>query len=417
MTPERRRRSAGSLAAQGAHYGADATSTRGAERPVIGTPRMPVPLPDTTELLPPPRVDEVFVTARAVVTAVQGARGLTDLQHHVLSAHMVAMTGVHVNPDYLEPIGPAEFAEAMRYRDEGFRSRMIQTMLLLALIIDPLPEEIVDRIHRYAYELSIDDDMIRVAQEQCRGARRLVGADFTRAGYGGNLGISEPTGPAAAGANTELWSEADDPILAGRWAALEHLPASTLGRRMWEFYRARGFQFPGAPGSASPYLSQHDWIHVIADYGSTVESEIEVFGLISRANDNPSGFALLAMVLSLFESGSLPQVAIFAQDAGYLTRNARHMGIRLADAMYRGAIIGSKFGGHDLMQVDWLSHAERDVYDVRRMLGIPPKSPASIRAGSIGPWAPGGISPFQLGLGRSMAERLGVEYTAYGATA
>ena len=31
------------------------------------------------------------------------------------------------------------------------------------------------------------------------------------------------------------------------------------------------------------------WIHVIADYGSTVESEIEVFGLIARADDDPAG--------------------------------------------------------------------------------------------------------------------------------
>ena len=38
-------------------------------------------------------------------------------------------------------------------------------------------------------------------------------------------------------------------------------------------------------------------MHVLADFGSTVECEIEVFGLISRANDDPGAFSLLAMVL------------------------------------------------------------------------------------------------------------------------
>lgn len=38
-----------------------------------------------------------------------------------------------------------------------------------------------------------------------------------------------------------------------------------------------GFSCPGPPGSAPPLLAQHDWVHVLADYGSTVESELEVF--------------------------------------------------------------------------------------------------------------------------------------------
>ncbi len=57
--------------------------------------------------------------------------------------------------------------------------------------------------------------------------------------------LTPPSGP-----------EVDDPELAGRWAAMEHLPADTLGRRMWEFYQARGFAFPGEPGSAPPLLAQ-----------------------------------------------------------------------------------------------------------------------------------------------------------------
>jgi hypothetical protein len=84
--------------------------------------------------------------------------------------------------------------------------------------------------------------------------------------------------------------------------------------------------------------------------------------------------------------------------------------------MYRGAIVGAKFGGRDLMEVDWFEFADRDLFDVRRMVGMPPKSEPSCRAGSVGPSSPGGITEFQLGLGMSMAESLGVEYNSFGAT-
>ena len=378
---------------------------------------MPVPLPDSDELLPPPEPDEVMIMARAVVTAVSGPEGLTDLQHSIITADFAAMSGVHVNPDYLEPIGPVEYSKALRGRDEGFRIRMIQQMVLCALILDPLPPYIVERISRYAYELSVDEDMLRVAQEQMQGARHLIGSDFLRAGYTSLQRESDADNAAKATPDVQRWAAVEDPALAAKWASLEDLGPSTLGRKVWEFYRSRGFQHPGAPGSASPYLSQHDWVHVIADYGSTVESEIEVFGLIARANDDPSGFSLLVMVLSLFETGMLSEVAIFEQAAGHLTRNTRRMGVRMADAMYRGAIVGAKFGGRDLMEIDWFEFADRDLFDVRRMVGMPPKSEPTCRAGSVGPWAPGGISEFQLGMGRSMAESLGVEYNSFGATA
>jgi len=378
---------------------------------------MPVPLPDSDELLPPPEPDEVMIMARAVVTAVSGPEGLTDLQHSIITADFAAMSGVHVNPDYLEPIGPVEYSKALRGRDEGFRIRMIQQMVLCALILDPLPPYIVERISRYAYELSVDEDMLRVAQEQMQGARHLIGSDFLRAGYTSLQRESDADNAAKATPDVQRWAAVEDPALAAKWASLEDLGQSTLGRKVWEFYRSRGFQHPGAPGSASPYLSQHDWVHVIADYGSTVESEIEVFGLIARANDDPSGFSLLVMVLSLFETGMLSEVAIFEQAAGHLTRNTRRMGVRMADAMYRGAIVGAKFGGRDLMEIDWFEFADRDLFDVRRMVGMPPKSEPTCRAGSVGPWAPGGISEFQLGMGRSMAESLGVEYNSFGATA
>lgn len=79
-----------------------------------------------------------------------------------------------------------------------------------------------------------------------------------------------------------------------RWSSLENCPPGSLGRGVFEFYRSRGFSFPGLVGSAPPLLAQHDWVHVLADYGTTIESELEVFMFIARANADPRAFSLVA---------------------------------------------------------------------------------------------------------------------------
>ena len=86
------------------------------------------------------------------------------------------------------------------------------------------------------------------------------------------------------------------------------------------------------------------------------------------------------------------------------------MAERLADAMYRGAKCG-----RDLMGIDYFEHAGMAVEAVRAELGIVPKSEGAVLAGSVGPWQPGGISPFQVRAGTAAAESEGRPYLSYGA--
>jgi hypothetical protein len=179
-----------------------------------------------------------------------------------------------------------------------------------------------------------------------------------------------------------------------------------------DFYRARGFQYPGLPGSAPPLLAQHDWVHVLADFGTTVESELEVFAFISRANDNLRAFSLLAMVVSLFETGYLARGAgLFEADGGHLSRAG--VATRLADAMRRGARCT---GSVDFLDTDWFSLAHLPVDEVRGRFGVLPKAAEAIGQGSVGPWEPGGISPYQWKAGHRLALSQGRAYDAFGAS-
>ena len=89
-------------------------------------------------------------------------------------------------------------------------------------------------------------------------------------------------------------------------------------------------------------------VHVVADFGTTVASELEVFAFIARANDDMRAFSLLAMVVSLFETGYLRAGAgLFEAFPGNLSAEAG-MAVRVTDAMRRGAAVPRR--GHRLRQ-------------------------------------------------------------------
>lgn len=371
-----------------------------------------VPLPaEAATRLGPPDPEEVALISRGVHGAAAPAGGLTQVQRVLVEALFVAMTEHPARLD--QPLlGPDELASVLAERNAEFRTRVVQIMVLVALVLRPLPPEVADRVARYARALSVDDGMLEVAHRFASGSLGLAAFDFDRNGYAAGW-----DGAGVLHSSRELTSpwelDVDDPALTARWAALETLPSGTLGRQVTDFYRARGFTYPGRPGSAPPLLAQHDWVHVLADYGTTVESELEVFALIARANDDPRAFSLLAMVVSLFETGYLRSGAgLFEYDPGHLSASPT-VAVRLAEAMRRGALCR---GSVDFLGTDWFTLAGLPVAEVREHFGLLPKSGAAIRAGSAGPWERGGISPFQRRAGVALAEREGRPYDAFGAT-
>jgi hypothetical protein len=380
---------------------------------------VPVPFPSESEVnLEPPSADEVRLMCRGIVGAVAPPGGLTPVQHAFIPAIARSMTGHDFDPDAEPPIGPEALAEALARRNAAFRGRIVQHILFAALVLSPLPEEIVDRVGRYATELGIDDGMLRVAQRYSKGNLGLAAFDFERNGYTADWTPERARSLHTSGVLAAAWEQVcDDPALARQWADLEGCAPGTLGRRVWEFYRARGFAFPGAPNSAPPYLAQHDWVHVLADYGTQVDNELEVFTLIGRATDDPRGFSLVAMVVSLFETGYLRTGAgLFEADRGHHLSatpwQSEAMAERVANAMYRGAMLR----GRDLMEIDWFEHADQPLPALREEFGLPPRSARARAYGSRGPWEPGGISEYQLECGRRLAAEEGRPYESYGAT-
>ncbi len=354
---------------------------------------MPVPFPPAGhEKVGPPDAAEARLIAGAVAAAVAPADGLTSLQRVMIEAVTESMTGFVVPLSVLPRLSPDEFALALVDRDELFRGHMLRFMLLCALVLNPLPEDVVARIDVYARELGVENDMLRIAHRLARGSFGLALVDFQRSGYMETWDPSRSPVLHTSHGLEDPWQQvARDEQLAERWESLRELPDGALGREVVKFYDARGFVFPGRSGSAPPLLAQHDWVHVVAGYGSTVESEIEVFGFIARANDDPRAFSLLAQVISLFETGyAASGMGLFQYDRGHLSHQG--VAVRLADALRRGALSAAANHSIDFLGVDWFELAELPIDDVRDQLGVVAKDP---RGSTPGPPRPGNraVSP------------------------
>jgi hypothetical protein len=373
---------------------------------------VPVPPPDpTSENLQPPDAAEVLAMTRGILGVVAPDGGLRPLQRLLIEAVVSAMTGFA--PDLsADPVTPEVFAQGLAFRSAAFRTRIVQMVILYVLVLQPVPLDVVDRVDRFAREVGVEEGMLSVAHEFASGSLGLAAVDFERNGYASTWKEDDEAALHLSSHLQGAWDTvADDPGLAERWQALEELSSDTLGRQVADFYRARGFTYPGTPDSAPPFLAQHDWVHVTADYGTTVECELEVFAFIARANDDLRAFSLLAMVVSLFETAYLPSGAgLFQADGGHLS----HAGAatRLADAMRRGALCT---GSIDFLRIDWFAIAHLPVEEVRLRFGVLPKATAAIEQGSVGPWQPGGISPFQWDAGQALARSQGRPYDAFGA--
>lgn len=338
---------------------------------------------------------EVQLVARGIATAVSPSGGLTEVQAQLLGAIAKALTGTDVDYHGLEPLGPEDLVAVLADRGLDYRRRIVQHMVLGELVLRPLPVEVAARVARYADALGVTDQFVRVARRYAQGAYGLAWIDLRRSGFVEHVSdAAEPTAASHASSTPAFEPATVDPELEARWAAYADLPEGTLGRAVLEMYGGRGFQLPGSPGGAPKYLAQHDYVHILADYGTNVRGELEVFAFIGRADPDPKGFAWLATLIGLFETGYVETTGFFERDVRERNIQAPGMLERLADAIRRGKVVCDAYGT-DLFEVDYSVFVDQSVADVRAQLGVPAKSGAALAGGSAGAFDREGMSAMQ----------------------
>ena len=326
-------------------------------------------------------IEEVTLVARGIATAVAPETGLTEVQAELLQAIAAALTGYDVDYLSLEPLAPADLADVLAPHD-------------LALPPAHRPPHGARRAGAPA-----DPGRRRAPRRQVRrGARREGQLRARRAPLrAGRVrpGVDGPGAQRVRRARPERRRrERDGAEAVTDRARPTSTPSSrrsgrrspscrhdTLGYQVWDMYDSRGFEVPGAPGGPPVGLAQHDFVHVLADYGTNLRGEVEVFALIGRADPDPKGFAWLATLIGLFETGYITSSGFFDRDVRDPVIQAPGMHVRVADGIRRGKVVWQRCD-MDLFDFDYHVHATLPVDEVREIVGVPPKSEAALAAGS-----------------------------------
>jgi hypothetical protein len=340
-------------------------------------------------------VDEAELIARGVASAVDPGGGLAPTQVSLLGAVHSALIGTEVDFSELDPLGPAELADALAVHQPEFRHRIVHVMVLGELILRPIPPEVARRVETYAIALGIDDRFVRIARRYAQGAFGLAWLDLHRSGFAEHWERARMDQlKTTVKLEDQLAAGVEDEVLAEHWMSFADHAPGTLGRGVWDMYRSRGFGLPGSIGGASAYLAQHDFVHVLADYGTNLHGELEVFALIGRADPDPKGFAWLATLIGLFETGYVADAGFFSSDLRERRLDNVDMHVRLADALRRGRDLCDRLGV-DLLDIDYHDFAIQPIPDVRAELGIDPKGDRAVAAGSPGAFDLAGMSRIQ----------------------
>ena len=321
----------------------------------------------------------------------QRASGLTQI--HLVHAIGTALLGVDLELDEatIDHESINRLREEFMDVSEPVRHRLFQLFTLTELVLDPLPEQATETLKHSAEALGIEDDFIEIAREYSQGAYGIAASDLARKGYIGNPDLVKQGGEMMHVHKTltdPFEVDEDDPELLNQWLALEHCPKGSLGRYIWEYYQGRGFVFTGQKGSVNPSIAQHDWIHLLCDYNTTIEGELEVFSFIGSAIPDIKGFSFLVAIVSLFETGRLESWGggVLNADKGHL--DLPGMPERVADAIRRGRMCN-----RDVMYgIDYFNYKDMPIDEVRRRLNIVEKDE---ELDSPGVWHPNGITTYQ----------------------
>lgn len=340
-------------------------------------------------------VDEALLIARGIASAVDPGDGLAASQASLLGAVHTALLGAEVDFSDLEPLGADALAEALARRPVAFRHRVVHHMVLGELILRPIPTHVARRVADYARALGVDDQFVRIARRYAQGGFGLAWLDLHRSGFAEHWERARMDQlKTDVKLEDQLAAGVEDPVLAERWTGFADLAPGTLGRGVWDMYRGRGFGLPGSIGGASAYLAQHDFVHVLADYGTNLNGELEVFALIGRADPDPKGFAWLVTLIGLFETGYVADAGFFSGDLRERRLDSPEMHLRIADALRRGQRLCDRLGV-DLLDVDYHDFVDRPIPEVRAELGFDPKSDSAAAAGSPGAFDQAGMSRIQ----------------------
>ncbi|MFO7629818.1 MAG: hypothetical protein R6W06_09965 [Prochlorococcaceae cyanobacterium] len=315
-------------------------------------------------------LDQAPLLAGAVVGACRGDGWLTPLQPRFLGVLFEQLLGYRADFNQLSPLAPEEVLQALPTAEQ--RLELVELMVMLEMLCDAIPEELEDSIEHWAAVLGVEDRSLQLARVLAAHASAQALHDFYRYNW---IGEQDKLSPAFEGLLARHGEKAyaltvePDPDEAARWRALEHCPAGSIGRTLWDFYQERGFGFPGEPGAANAALAHHDWIHVLGEFDTTPMGEMEVTAFQGAASSLPGATLGFIGAVSIFQTGLLPSVVV---PPGYSHALEVPGGPeRIADAIRRGRSCQRDV----FREIDFFAVSAEPLLSLRERWRVPEKAP------------------------------------------
>jgi len=320
------------------------------------------------------------IVARAVVSACRLEGWQSPVQPKLLHTLFNRLLGQDLDFEKIQPVSSAEVAATLSTPAE--RTELIHLMVAIEILCNPIPERLERSVVQWATALHVHERALLYVRELARGELTKAVHDFYRLNWIGDLDLRSPGFEALlrhAGDKAYALTVEPDPTEAARWNALGSCPQSSIGRSLWEFYQMRGFTVPGQPGAVNVAVAQHDWVHVLSDYGTTPMGEIEASGFLNSTTRTPGAMLGFIGVLALFESGLMPASLIVPTQPGH--NLSAPGGIdRLAEAVARGAACNTDL----LLDVDFFQHANEPLEEIRARFAIQPKTAKILEIDPVG---------------------------------
>ena len=269
--------------------------------------------------------------------------------------------------DALETISPEVLAAALD--DELLATRMVQVLLITALIDGEVVKEEYALIREFARALGVKDRRLKNLKQVLRDHTFLVKLDLNRHStmindvarhayrQGGLKGVWKSMAPMV------IKKAANDEELAGFYRRLGLLGEDTFGRQYWVHMRERGFAFPGEMGGFSEAFMKHDLCHVLGDYDTDHAGESEVVAFISGFSERDPFWYIFMVVLHVhlgIETFHGDPVAHLAFEP-----------VPILAALNRGRQVNTDLYALDF---EWRPLLELPIEEVRARFNILPKS-------------------------------------------
>ena len=259
--------------------------------------------------------DAIFL-AKAIITACRNEHWNHPLQPRFLELIFSRLIGT--NYDFDQGPGVELSTVISTLKEQRIRDELMELIFATELLCIPVSKNLQHIIDIWAPALNYNGDILEVAKDISQQASAKAALSFYHSNYLGNGMRHWPEYKKDTlrwpeyeplidrfGNTAHVFTVVDNPEITARWQALEHCPAESFGRAVWQFYQDHNFRFPGTVGGANEVLAQHDWLHVLADYDTNEMGEIEVAAFRSQASEIPGASLSFLGEISIFQGGSL----------------------------------------------------------------------------------------------------------------